>query len=282
MLIFSRVFLPLLLLIYISIETYLKLQHSSLCGAVGCKLAGELLKFDSLYLNYIGVVGVTLLIIFGALSRSVLFFEKLFFVGLYSAIAFESVILSYQYMVNPELCIFCLGIFSSLLIIALFSNIRNFFLLLLPIGAIIMALSILNIPANKSLLSSDGNYLIQSPICSHCKKVKKYFADNSIDYIAIPSKDTNARVLLKSLNINTIPVLIIQKGSHRDIIKGDRDIIAHFDTPKEPDIKDILDISTPNQSSVIDYSDTFSVTSDEGCTIDINPTSPCANSNDTE
>lgn len=278
MLLFSRVFLPFLLLSYISIETYLKLQHSSLCVAVGCKLAGELLKFDAIYLNYMGIVSLSILIIFGYLSRKIVLFETLFFTLLYSAIAFESVILSYQFWVNPELCIFCLSIFSSLVIIALVANIYRFFMVLLPIGAIMMALSILSIPTNEALLSKDGNYLIQSPTCSHCKKVKKYFAENSIEYIAIASTNTNARLLLKSLNITTIPVLIISKGSNRSIIKGDRDIIAHF-KPTE-NIVEIPSLdSVPNQSKVNDFSDTFAVTSDEGCSLDITEASPCANDN---
>ncbi len=281
MVLFSRVFLPFLLLVYISIETYLKLQHSSLCQAVGCKLAGELLKFDSLYLNYMGVLGVSILIIFGALSYKIKLFEKLFFVSLYSAVAFESVILSYQFFVNPELCIFCLGIFSSLVIIAIVSNLKNFFLIL-PIGAIIVALGILNIPTNEALITNDGKYLIQSPICSHCKKVKKYFKENHIKYNAIESSNTNAKMMLKSMGINTIPVLIIKDKSQMNIIKGDRDIIAYFDGAKEPDIKDVIDTSTPNQSSVMDYTDTFSVTSDKGCSIEITKEAPCADDNVSE
>ncbi len=282
MLLFSRVFLPFLLLFYISIETYLKLQHSSLCEAIGCKLAGELLKFDSIYLNYMGIVGVSILIIFGFLSRKIVLFEKLFFVSLYSAIAFESVILSYQFLVNPEVCVFCLGIFSSLIIIAIVSNIKNLFLVL-PIAtivvAIMVALSILSIPTNKTLITSNGNYLIQSPTCSHCKKVKKYFKEHSVKYEAIASTDVNAKALLKSIGITTIPVLIIKNGTEINIIKGDRDIIAHFDIPKEKSIEDIMDISTPQQSRVIDYTDTFALTSDEGCSIEITQKSPCSDDN---
>ena len=278
MVLFSRVFLPFLLLSYIVIETYLKLQQSSLCHAVGCKLAGELLRFDSIYLNYLGMVGVSILIILGALSQKIKLFEKLFFVSLYSAIVFESVLLSYQFFVNPELCIFCMGIFSSLLIIAIVSNLKNFFLVI-PIGAVVVALGILNIPTNEALITNDGKYLIQSPICSHCKKVKSYFRENHIKYNAIESSNTNAKMMLKSMGINTIPVLIIKEKSQIHIIKGDRDIIAHFEMAKEPDIKEVISTSTPNQSSMMDYTDTFSAVSDEGCTIEITEATPCADDN---
>ena len=86
---FSRVFLPFLLFIYIGLETYLKLQHTSLCGEVGCKLAGELLKFNALYLNYFGLAAVFSLVFLGYRSLKSPFFKTLFFMVLYAAIAFE-------------------------------------------------------------------------------------------------------------------------------------------------------------------------------------------------
>ena len=138
---FARIFLPFLLLLYIGVETYLKLQHTSLCGEVGCKLAGELLKFDPLYLNYFGIAGLLLLILLGSLSLKNKFFEVLFFMGLYGAIAFEATIISYQFMANPEPCIFCLSIFSSLLIIALFSQVKSFAVVLASVMAIFLGLN---------------------------------------------------------------------------------------------------------------------------------------------
>ena len=102
-----RVVLPILLLIYLSIETYLKLNHTSLCGEVGCKLAGELLRFNPLYLNYMGLIAISLLFIIGYLSIKREFFEKIFFLMIYSAIAFETTIIIYQFIANPEICIFC-------------------------------------------------------------------------------------------------------------------------------------------------------------------------------
>ena len=168
---FSRVFLPFLLLIYIGVETYLKLQHTSLCGEVGCKLAGELLRFNALYLNYLGLAAVFTLIFLGYRSLKSTFFETLFFMVLYAAIAFETTILSYQ----PEPCLFCLGIWSSLLLIALFSHIKNFAIVIAFTVAILLALGTLTISKNKAFVSVPGFYLIQSETCTHCKKVKKYF-----------------------------------------------------------------------------------------------------------
>jgi len=257
---FSRVFLPFLLFGYIALETYLKFQNTSLCGEVGCKLAGELLKFDPIYLNYFGLISVFGLIILGARSLTSTFFETLYFMLLYAAITFEATILGYQFLANPEPCIFCLGVFSSLLIIAIFSHFKNFFVVIASVVAVYIALNTLAISKNKAYVTTPGNYLIQSETCPHCIKVKTYFKDNNISYTPISTKEVNARAFLKFVDIKSIPVLIIKEKSGISLLKGDQNIIAHFEAKKEP--KNTIEtpqdkIPAPTQSDSINLSSDF-------------------------
>ncbi len=228
----SRVLLPLLLFAYIAVETYAKLHHTSICGTTGCELAGELLRFNSLYLNYFGAVGALLIALFGWLSLRREIFETLFFVTLYAAIAFESIMISYQVFANPEPCIFCLGVYGGLLLIALFSHWRYLLYALPAIAALFVSMSALALTANRSIITADGTYLIGSKTCPHCKKVKGYFAESTIDYTNISIKDANARFFIKQLDIDTIPVLVIKEKNHTTILKGDQRIIAYFDNKK--------------------------------------------------
>ncbi len=279
---FSRVFLPFLLLIYIGIETYLKLQHTSLCGEVGCKLAGELLRFDPVYLNYFGFISVFSLVFLGYRSLKSTFFETLFFMVLYTAIAFEATILSYQFIVNPEACLFCLGIFSSLLLIALFSHVKNFAVVVVAVLSILLGLSTLAIPKNKSFIIAPGIYLIQSDTCSHCKKVKAYFAEQQIDYTSISAQDVNARGFLKFVDISTIPVLVIKEASVMTILKGDKKIIAHFETQNKDEVVTPEAVATPAQSSTLEFSSSFlGADQDAGCAITITETPSCEENNTT-
>ncbi len=271
---FARVFLPFILLGYIAVETYLKLQNSSLCGDVGCKLAGELLKFDSIYLHYFGLAGVFALVILGARSIKSKVYETLYLMVLYAAIIFEATILGYQFLVNPEPCLFCLGIFSSLLIIALFSHLKNFFILLASVLAIYIALNTLAIPKNKAYVTTPGNYLIQSETCPHCIKVKTYFKDNNINYTPISTKEINARGFLKFVDIKSIPVLIMKEKSGITLLKGDKKIIAYFEAKKAPETK--VEIRTDNipvstQSASIGLSSDFLSAGGEdgGCALSI-------------
>ena len=229
----SRVLLPLALLGYIGYETWLKLHHESLCSATGCKLAGELLRFPSIYLNYMGMAAVGAILIFGLLSLLKPAFEKLFFIALYAAVAFESIMIAYQLMVNPEPCLFCLGVYGGLLLIALSAR-ASWFLYALPaILAIWFALADLALPRNQALIRGDGLYLIASKSCPHCKKVKEYFASHGIHYRTLPVDDPSVRHLAKALGIEEIPILIRRKGGVSTILFGDKPIIASFEQSEE-------------------------------------------------
>ena len=225
---FSRILLPLILLAYIAVETYAKLNHTSICGSEGCKLAGELLNFPSIYLNFMGLAAVAGILILGWLSLKRPEFETLFFIALYAAIGFETIMFAYQFFVNPEPCIFCGGVYSGLLLIALSSRPRWLLYTLPIIAALWVALSTLAIPKNMELISQDGTYLIHSETCPHCKKVKAYFAEHNIPYHPIDVHSANARSLLKNLGIHSIPVLLIRRAKATTVLKGDEPIIAHF------------------------------------------------------
>jgi len=229
----SRILLPLALLGYIGYETWLKLHHLSLCSATGCKLAGELLRFPSIYLNYMGLAAVGAILLFGLFSLFNKAFEKLYFITLYAAIAFESIMIGYQILANPEPCLFCLGVYGGLLLIALASHPRWFLYALPAILAIFFALSDLAIPRNEALIKGDGLYLIASEHCPHCKKVKAYFAAHHIDYTPLPVSDPSVRHLAKALGIDEIPILLKRRKGTTTILYGDRPIIASFEEPEK-------------------------------------------------
>jgi glutaredoxin len=283
----ARVFLPLLLLSYIATETYMKLQHTSLCGEVGCKLAGELLNFDAIYLNYVGIGGVFMLIILGFLSLKNKFYEALFFIGLYGAIAFEATIISYQFVANPEPCIFCLGVISSLLLIALFSQPKHFGITLATVVAIFVGMHTLGVSKNKNFMVENGTYLIHSESCPHCKKVKSYMTEHDIAYTPISTKEASARNFLKFAGVTSIPVLIIKEKLERKLIVGDKKIIAYFEALKAPKIPKQEETEPETQSSSLDLgsaglsADFLSSGADDGCAITITETPDCTETNNT-
>ncbi|NPA50413.1 MAG: hypothetical protein GXO02_02140 [Epsilonproteobacteria bacterium] len=229
---FARVLLPLLLLVYIGVDTFLKINHSSLCEATGCRLASMILRFDPIYLNFMGLGAVAIILVLGWLSLKKKEFEKLFFIALFSAVIFESIMIGAQLFINPTPCIFCLGVYGLLLLILLFSSKEYFMVAIVPLLAIFIALSTLNFAKNEALFAKDGLYLIQSPTCPHCKRVKEFFKKENISYIKVDASNANGWYLARTLNISTIPILVEKRGGKIKIISGDRDIIEYFSKKK--------------------------------------------------
>ena len=261
----SLIYLPALFFLYILIETILKLNHSSLCHSTGCLLADNLLKFDSLYLNYVGIAISIVIALIGWLSHKRSLNKKFFYLILFASLAFETIMLGYQYFVSPEMCIFCMGIYAFLLVMLLSASWRHFIIALFIFTSSIIALSFLAIPKSEAFVLKDGNYLIQSPTCEHCKKVKSYLNENSISFTKLEIDDIEARNFVTFLNFSTIPMLIVKDGKNVQIVNGDSDIIKFFSKQngnKEDGVVFEESISVTGENSSLLYEDEGK---DEGC-----------------
>ena len=256
------IFAPLLFLIYVSVETYLKLNKSSLCMAdkaaepTGCELAGALLNFDAIYINYLGIFAALTILILGVLSYKRKVPQVLFFVVLVSSLLFETIMLGYQYFASPKMCTFCMGVYAFLVVILL-SSARRYFLMVVPaVISVVMALSFLAIPTSKTFIEKDGTYLIQSPTCPHCKKVKKYMHENNIEFTKIDIAEIEAQNFATFLNFKSIPILVTKEGKNIKIINGDKDIIDSYETVTtgELQIEESVSINT-----------SFNAVEEEGC-----------------
>jgi hypothetical protein len=225
-------------------------------------MAGELLKFNSIYLNIFGMVGALAILVAGWKSLKNPVWEKLFFVILYSAIAFESIMIAFQIFVNPEPCKFCMGVFSSLITIGILANFRQFIYFLPVVLAIFSALSMLNIPKNEHLVKGDGLYLIHSEKCPHCKNVKKYFAEHNITYNGIPTPSSTARFLANTLDIHQIPIAIIKKDRKIQVMYGDKPIIKYFEKKERKPKKEEATHKEPKNVDLFK-------SQDDGCGFDL-------------
>jgi glutaredoxin len=260
---FSYILLPLLFLSYLIIETYLKINHSSLCHTKGCELAGTLLRFDSIYLNYMGIASAILILIFGILviyQKNTLF-KKIFFTILLTSLLFETIMIGFQFFVLPEFCKFCMGVYGFLFLILLFTA-KEYMVLVLPlVGGVFIALAILTIPKQLTAIHSDGTYLIQSSSCKHCKKVKKYMHQHDISFIKIDAEKIESINFIKFMGYKTIPILLIKDGFQLHVMNGDSNIIQYYENKQKVN-KDIDRVSKP--SSLLD-----SIQNEDGCGVDL-------------
>ena len=253
-----KTILPLLLAIYIALDTILKANNVELCSSTGCELAGELLKFNSTYLNYLGIAGALFLVLL-SLFKS----EKLYTVIAVAMVAFESLLIASQLNLNPEVCKFCLGVYSFLLLILLNAKPKVFLYTLPTIAAIFVAFSILSIPKNKTLVSKDGLYLIASKTCPHCKKTKEFLNKEGIKYQVIKAEDTNAYHFAKSLKISKIPIAIEKKADSYTITVGDKNIIAKYGKKEQASTKEEPKTSQTEETNPLQPK--LNLSGEEGC-----------------
>ena len=219
----KKAILPIFLFIYIVIDTILKQKGVEFCSSTGCKMAGQLLKFDSLYLNYLGAFGAFVLAILAFLKAN-----RLFTWLSVTMVIFESLLIASQLNLNPEVCKFCLGVYVFLWLILITANKKVALYTIAPAIAVFVAFSILAVPKNITLIKKDGLYLIASKSCPHCIKTREALDKSGVKYSVISSTNINAIYFAKSLNISHIPIAIEKKGSHITITVGDSDIIKKY------------------------------------------------------
>ncbi len=274
----ARLVLPSLLLLYIAAETYFKLHHTSMCGAEGCKLAGELLRFKAIYLYFFGIASALLLLIVGILSFKKPAWESLFNALAIGAVAFEGTLLGYQWFSNPEPCLFCAGVFGQLLLIALFNRPKEALSVTAVVVALFSAFAMLAVPKNYPTMQKDGAYLIFSEHCPHCKKVKAYLADTRTPYTPIPITDPSVRYALKFAGIDAIPVWIEKEGKTMRWYIGDRHILSHLKPSGEATdtTSETTSVSTQAASDALPLDPSFlQAGGEEGCALTINEPAPC-------
>ena len=258
-----RSILPLLLAIYIIVDTVLKANNVELCSSTGCELAGELLKFNSTYLNYLGIAGALFLVLLSLIKSKMA--ETLYVVVAVAMVAFETLLITSQLNLNPEVCKFCLGVYSFLLLILLNANIRVFIYTIPTIASIFVAFSILSIPKNKKLITQNGLYLIASKTCPHCKKTKAFLNKEGVKYKVIKAEDKNAFYFAKSLNISKIPIAIEKKDDSYKVLVGDKKIIEHYSKKATKDEPQPKENTQPTQSQE-QFQPKLNLSGDEGCT----------------
>jgi glutaredoxin len=238
-----------------------------MCASTGCELAGTLIWFEAIYLNYMGMATALALILLGWLSYNEMVSRKLFYMVLLSALFFETVLLGYQYFVSPEMCKFCMGVYGFLFTMTLLSAPKRYLLMIIPaIIAVVTALSFLNLAKSEAFVVKDGNYLIQSVSCPHCKKVKEYMGKEGISFEKIDIEQIEAQNFAKFMNFKTIPILLIKDGKSVQIINGDKDIIAFFENKFGNENGEIVVEESVSITATSESSELFQAAKDEeGC-----------------
>ena len=233
----------------------------ALCLNDGCGIAEKLTTVAPVYLNLSGFA--YFLAVFWACRRfrprtspAFDWLRLLLLIGL----AVEGVLVSYQVFVIHALCSYCLIIFSFIVLLNILYGRQQIFLGIPLFASVLTAFTILNFGPtlltlqNQTLISGTHAvkkcaqpikqlYFFFSADCPHCKNVLKAlencnsceFHFNPIDKInslSIPELEYTPaynpalnRLILSLVNIQTIPVLLVQNPDGLTFIKGEKNII---------------------------------------------------------
>lgn len=256
--------LNLLAALTLTVEISLLLLGSKgLCTSEGCQVVDQLTTISPLLFNIVGLLFFLLLLpgwrhIGGQTGIRAQLFRLLLLGGL----AAEGVLIGFQLIVVDTFCLYCLIIFSCILLLNLLAGIRQLLAGLFLFATVLLAMSSLEFsqPADGSPTVTEGIFasrpsptatttahLFFSSTCPHCKSVLDVMVNDpaltihfnptdSISSLEVAGVTLNPnysaaanRAFLRSLGIDEIPVLLV----HTDaggyvVIRGEQAILQYL------------------------------------------------------
>jgi hypothetical protein len=280
---------------------YVMASGTVVCLNDGCRIVENLTLVPPLYLNIIAVVFFQMIFWWSRRTNRNPD-QRSNFLGLLliSGLTFSSVLLAYQLFFVHAFCVYCLLIFGLVFGMNLFYDSKQQIDGSVVLAMILLSFSILNFMptevfsrfyslknaayGHKSCAAPTKEvYLIFSSECAHCTKVIKALNNcNSCDMYFNPidkidamaaddiqlnpdySPDLN-RLILKVLDIDTVPVLVSKGAEGYRFIKGEKqivDYVRHACFTHD-------DVSSADDGFVSDEQGMSVITGEEGeCTVD--------------
>lgn len=257
---FKQVICNLLLAMTGSVVTLVQvilllMSSDGFCFNEGCKVVDSLTAVSPVVINFFGFCFFQMVFWGQWMARNGSGrWDILVRMLLLAGMAFEGVLVSFQYFVAQTFCSYCLVILILVLLLNIFSGWRHVFAGVTVFSTVFLAFSMLtfsqagggeDLPLSKGSIASIENigtakqhYLFFSSSCPHCEILLEQLENgaicnlrfNPIDTIALEeiagikiledySTEVNRRYL-KGLGIEEIPVLMIEDETGIQVIKG--------------------------------------------------------------
>jgi hypothetical protein len=242
----------------------LLLGKEGLCLSQGCQVVDQLTRVSPLLFNIAGLLYFQV-VFWGThrVKREDTSRSQLVRLLLFAGLAAEGVLVGFQQIIAGAFCTYCLIVLGFIILLNLLAGFKQLLAGAFVFGVVLLAFSSLefqNNPKNPQTLhegvfasratpsSANTVYLFYSSTCAHCQRVLEVMAPNkaismhfnpidTITSINVPGVILNRqydpkvnKTLLKSLDIEEIPVLLERKANGYAIIKGETAIMAYFDS----------------------------------------------------
>ncbi|GAB6182497.1 vitamin K epoxide reductase family protein [Thermodesulfovibrio hydrogeniphilus] len=208
-------FLYLLGLLFSLTELILHFYNKSLCKTEGCRIVESFVRGGDIVLLLIGILLFSVLFYLSIKQKFPYIHSALLIISL----ATEGYLLGFQSFIIKEFCVFCLTIFTILFISAVLRLIqgrRELAFAFLSFVSVFFITYFVNPQINE--MPSAQYVLLYSKDCPHCKEVIQLCTQMSIPVHAVDVKEVSG--ILKSLKINSVPVLYCNQGTEKKFIVG--------------------------------------------------------------
>ena len=228
-------------LIIVGIELIMQVLNTSVCYTEGCKIVAQYARYGDIAMLVPGILAFASLFLLSGLSLSI-HEQKLDWIVdiiLSAAITAEGFLVGYQIFRLHTFCAFCLAVFETFLLLGIlralegrkeiaagfagFTVIISLFYLILPAG----------VGSDCDCIKNSRLTLFYNDACPHCKAIEDMCKDCDIEVNKVSAKEHIT--LFDSMNINEVPVLLVNDKQEKRILVGEskiREYLAKVENQK--------------------------------------------------
>ncbi|MCS7163996.1 MAG: vitamin K epoxide reductase family protein [Thermodesulfovibrio sp.] len=215
-------------LFFVLIEIAFNIYGKSICTTEGCKVVESFVRGGNINLLILGLVLFSFLFFISLYKFSAAFSKIIEYIHsgvLIIALSVEGYLLGFQSFVLKEFCIFCLVVFGILFLSSIYRVFEKRYEIALAFAGF-SSIFLITYLVNPGISQIPPNTLVYSKNCPHCEEIIQFCKTNSININTIEAKDISGT--LKSLKIESVPILFSDEGDTKKIIIGKERIKEHL------------------------------------------------------
>ncbi len=212
--------------IFVLAEIIMQFLGKSLCFTEGCKIIARQARYGDISILLLGLVFFIILTVLSlaCLYRERTALERSINILLIASLAVEGFLTGYQFFAIQTTCLFCLIVFSFIVVLAIIRLLSGEKRILAGFAALaaVFLLFYLVLPAGgapESLAENDRLVLFFSKECKYCAAVKNELqqTDLKVKYV-----DVNGYYnLLKRIGIDSVPTFVVNDPNQKLFLVGE-------------------------------------------------------------
>ena len=223
--------------LFVLTESIFQAMGKSICSAEGCQLVARYARYGDISILLFGIVLFAALFFLSITirKRGNPALDSCLNVLLVMALASEGFFTGYQAFRLHAACVFCLIVFGFIFVLSLLRLLSGHRELLAGFASLIAVFSLFYIvlPAPQTVIipSDKQMVLFYSEGCKYCAEVLREIDKNKVPVQHVLVKEYTG--LLKSMGIESVPTLYVNKSNEKLFLTGKDSILAYLACKQE-------------------------------------------------